>query len=83
MPILQTKYIDAGVALEPKIFEFFKNLVHKKNPELEVNHYDAAEYNYDYFSGIDVIGGVPDGAINNLKMILEIKTANAKKRSEW
>lgn len=80
MPVLSKKYINAGVMLEPKIFE----LLRKYNPKQKIENYDAANYNYDYFQGIETwIGGVPDGFIPNDNTILEIKTAGEAKEGQW
>lgn len=80
MPVLSKKYINAGIILEPKIF----NVLRDKYPNLEIQNFVAQEVNYDYFEGIDeVISGVPDGYIPSLETILEIKTAGAKKYQLW
>lgn len=80
MPVLSKKYINAGVILEPKIFEVLRN----QYKDLEIQNFVASEVNYDYFEGIDqVISGVPDGYIPKLQTILEIKTAGEKKYDLW
>ncbi|UWD34556.1 MAGa7180 family putative nuclease [Mesomycoplasma molare] len=79
MPILDTKYIDAGVAIEPKVIEVIRN---KTNKEIET--FPPEKYSYDYFKGKDdIIGGIPDGYIKDLNMILEIKTTQLKNLEKW
>jgi hypothetical protein len=47
--------------------------------KLKVQTYDPVEYNFDYFAGKDdVIGGLPDGFIEDEKIIIEIKTTGEK-----
>ncbi|TDV24067.1 hypothetical protein BCF59_0011 [Mycoplasmopsis mustelae] len=80
LPVLSKKYINAGITLEPKIFNFLRS----KLPNKHIENYEAAKFNYDYFEGIDdVLSGVPDGYIPDQKMILEIKTANENKYASW
>ncbi|WP_027121313.1 MAGa7180 family putative nuclease [Mycoplasma leonicaptivi] len=80
MPVLSKKYINAGVILEPKIFDVLK----KAQPSWQIEHIEAEKVNYDYFYDIDeVIGGVPDGFSKPLKMVFEIKTAGEKKYEDW
>lgn len=75
MPVLSKKYINAGVVLEPKIFDVLRSSF----KGLEIQNFVASEVEYDYFKGIDdVISGVPDGYIPSKKIILEIKTAGEK-----
>ncbi|UWW01261.1 hypothetical protein NW064_02615 [Mycoplasmopsis felis] len=60
LPVLSKKYINAGIILEPKIFDVLRNTL--KNQKIE--NYKAEDYNYDYFAGVDdVLSGVPDGFI--------------------
>lgn len=80
LPVLSKKYVNAGVALEPKIFDKLREI----NPQYKILNFEAANYNYDYFQGILTwIGGVPDGYIPETKTILEIKTAGETKESQW
>ncbi|WBP84145.1 MAGa7180 family putative nuclease [Mycoplasmopsis edwardii] len=80
MPVLSKKYINAGVVLEPKIFDVLRSSF----KGLEIQNFVASEVEYDYFKGIDdVISGVPDGYIPSKKIILEIKTAGEKKYELW
>ncbi|PZW01440.1 MAGa7180 family putative nuclease [Metamycoplasma auris] len=78
MPILDRKYVDAGIALEPKIIEKIES---KYNFKIE--RFDAKKYNYDYFSNHDLFGGLPDGYLEDQKLIIEIKTTGIKKLSAW
>ncbi|MGZ9453623.1 MAGa7180 family putative nuclease [Mycoplasma sp. AC157] len=79
MPILDTKYIDAGVAIEPKVIDVIRKMTQK-----EVEVFPPEKYSYDYFKGKDdIIGGIPDGYIKDLNMILEIKTTQSKNFDKW
>lgn len=80
MPVLQMKYIRAGVILEPKIFEYLDKIFGKK---LDIEHIEAKQVDYDYFKDVEKIGGIPDGLIKSKKMVLEIKTVNEKKYPYW
>ncbi|QGZ97271.1 hypothetical protein GE118_00435 [Mycoplasma sp. NEAQ87857] len=87
LPVLNTKYIDAGKILEPKIFDYFKqktlaNLLPNQN--LSILSFDAKDYNYNYFadSNYSFLVGVPDGLILEQDCILEIKTANSSKLNQ-
>jgi len=45
----------------------------------KVTTYDPFEYKFDFFSDKDdVVGGLPDGYIEETKTIIEIKTTGAK-----
>ncbi|VEU75510.1 YqaJ-like viral recombinase domain [Mycoplasmopsis maculosa] len=80
MPVLQEKYIKAGIAVEPKIFEILK----EKYPKLDIEHIRAEDYGYDYFEGKhNILGGVPDGLIPSQNIVLEMKTVNIKKFESW
>lgn len=79
-PVLAQKYINTGIAVEPKIF----NLLQEKLPNKKILHIVAEEYNYDYFSGkYSFFNGVPDGIMPEEKRVLEMKTVNIKKRELW
>lgn len=79
IPVLDTKYVDAGNAIEPKVIEAIEKASGKK-----VETYDPFEYNFDFFAGIDeVMGGLPDGYIKDDKHIIEIKTTGAKNFKKW
>lgn len=77
MPVLQKKYVNAGVILEPKIFEVVKQQVPN------AKHIEADKVYYDYFPNKEIIGGVPDGIIPDWKRVLEFKTVNIKKYDFW
>ncbi|WLP85785.1 MAGa7180 family putative nuclease [Mycoplasma seminis] len=79
LPVLTQKYVHAGVVLEPRIFDYLRS----KMPGVEVQNFEAAKFNYDYFASDPIIGGVPDGFLPNKNMILEIKTAQEKKKEIW
>ncbi|VEU76970.1 MAGa7180 family putative nuclease [Mycoplasmopsis columbina] len=79
LPPLQMKYINAGVALEPKVIEFLQ----QKFQNDEIKHIEAAEVGYDYFKNDRIIGGVPDGLIPSRKLVLELKAVGKKKRDAW
>lgn len=79
LPILDRKYVDAGIAIEPKVIDAIEQMTGKK-----VSTYDPAEFNYDYFSEKDdVVGGLPDGYIDADKNVLEIKTTGEKNLTKW
>ncbi|WP_406617225.1 MAGa7180 family putative nuclease [Mycoplasmopsis adleri] len=80
LPALQLKYINAGVAVEPKIFEVLR----KSSPDKKFDHIIASEVGYNYFKGLnEYIGGVPDGLIQADKNVLEMKAVNIKKYDQW
>ncbi|MGV2392821.1 UNVERIFIED_CONTAM: hypothetical protein O8I53_07465 [Campylobacter lari] len=80
LPVLKRKYVEAGIAIEPKIFEVLK----QRFPGLDIEHIEAKDYGYDYFAGKhDILGGVPDGLIPSKKIVLEMKTVNIKKMQAW
>ncbi|TCG11820.1 MAGa7180 family putative nuclease [Mycoplasma todarodis] len=80
MPILNKKYINAGVAVEPKVLD----LIRSQPGVQSVQGFDAKEYNYDYFAGKDdIIGGLPDGLAQPGNVVIEVKTAGAKKLEQW
>lgn len=97
MPVLQTKYIDAGVAIEPKVFELMQNKfneMHQRDIKrgkasadsqpTKVIHIEAANVGYDYFKGKhDILGGVPDGLIPSKNIVVEVKTVQEKKKADW
>lgn len=78
MPILDTKYVDAGQAIEPLVIEAIKI---KTGFQIEV--FPAAQYNYDYFKEDPIIGGIPDGYIAETNTIIEIKTTGEKNMDKW
>lgn len=73
MPIFDKKYINAGVAIEPKILEAMEGIKHKS-----IDRFDPIAYEYDYFSDHETIGGLPDGILRDEHMVYEIKTTGAK-----
>ncbi|MFV8401386.1 MAGa7180 family putative nuclease [Mycoplasma sp. 005V] len=79
LPVLTQKYVHAGVVLEPRIFDYLRS----KMPNVAIENYEAAAYNYDFFASDPIIGGVPDGYLPIKNMILEIKTAGEKKKELW
>ncbi|OYD27083.1 hypothetical protein EI74_0194 [Mycoplasma testudineum] len=80
LPMLDTKYVDAGIAIEPKVLDALKS--HFKNYTFET--YDQKEYNFDYFADKDtVIGGTPDAYIPEINTIIEIKTTGFKNYTNW
>lgn len=79
LPVLDEKYIKAGIAIESKVIELIKETSKK-----EVETFPPEKYNYDYFADKDdVIGGIPDGYIPETKMVLEIKTTGEKNYDNW
>ncbi|MGY5139642.1 MAGa7180 family putative nuclease [Mycoplasmopsis gallinarum] len=82
MPALQMKYINAGVYLEPKVFDFLRQYVYTDD-KFDMQHIEAEKVNYDYFQNDEIIGGVPDGIIPKLSMVLEMKAVGMKKKDAW
>ncbi len=79
LPILDRKYVDAGIDIEPMVVDAIEQKL-----KLKVQTYDPVEYNFDYFAGKDdVIGGLPDGFIEDEKIIIEIKTTGEKNYDNW
>lgn len=79
LPILDSKYVDAGVAIEPKVIDVLKEVTKE-----EIQTFNPYDYNFDYFSEKDeIIGGIPDGFMKNKEIILEIKTTGEKNYSNW
>ncbi|MGX9339342.1 MAGa7180 family putative nuclease [Mycoplasma sp. 332] len=77
-PVLDPKYVNAGVILEPKILEKIE-----KSFNLPIQRFPAEKFNYDYFKNNVFFGGLPDGYIAEKKMIIEIKTVGSKKLESW
>lgn len=77
-PMVDMKYVNAGVKIEPKIHQFLTNLY-----GFEIQTYPAKEYNYDAFKENKVFGGLPDGVDHQNKILFEIKTTGAKSYQEW
>lgn len=79
MPILDKKFINAGIAIEPKVIKVLESHLN-----VEIKTFPPSEYNYDYFSNKDeIIGGIPDGYIESKKIILEIKTTKENNYDNW
>ncbi|MGL5205390.1 MAG: MAGa7180 family putative nuclease [Metamycoplasmataceae bacterium] len=79
LPVLDRKYVDAGIDIEPKVVDAIE-----KKLNLKVETYDPVKYNFDYFADKDeVIGGLPDGYIRDKKIIIEIKTTGEKNYENW
>lgn len=78
MPILDTKYIDAGVAIEPLVVAAIE-----KKLKVKVEVFPPQKYNYDYFKEDPIIGGIPDGFIQEKQLIIEIKTTGEKNFEKW
>ncbi|MCR8612935.1 MAG: YqaJ viral recombinase family protein [Mycoplasma sp.] len=85
LPIIDRKYVDAGIAIEPMVIN---KLALDKNVK-EIKTYPAEKFNFDYFKDIDpILGGLPDGlAINNDSsyedIVIEIKTTGYKNKEKW
>lgn len=79
MPILDDKYINAGIHVEPLLIKYLENRLN-----IEIETFDPKDYDYDYFKDLDpIIGGIPDGYIANANIILEIKTSGIKNLDNW
>ena len=79
LPVLDEKYIRAGVAIEPLVIQVLKNVSKK-----EIQTFDPKAYDFDYFKDKDdIIGGIPDGFMVADQIILEIKTTGEKNYTNW
>lgn len=82
LPILDRKYVDAGIVIEPMVLKKMKEDKNVKNIET----FPADKYNYDYFKNKEIIGGLPDGLAythSNQKILIEVKTTNIKNKINW
>ena len=79
VPILDLKYVNAGTIIEPKVIKAIEKVTNKK-----VQTFKPEDYEFDYFKNKDdVVGGLPDGYIEEDNKILEIKTTNEKNFKKW
>lgn len=78
MPIFDTKYIDAGVHIEPKITAVLDSSLRTK---LKV--FDGMTYNFDIFTDQAHVGGLPDAVDMNKQKVYEIKTTGEKNLNAW
>jgi hypothetical protein len=74
MPILDMKYINAGNIIEEKVI----NKLLEQDSITKIETFPAIKYNYDYFSDVEIFGGLPDGLESPHDIVLEIKTTGAK-----
>lgn len=91
LPVLDRKYVDAGIHIEPKVIELLK----QKNPDKVIFGIKAEDYGYDYVKTLDnsvtrsnpdikkYIGGVPDGFNQTDNAVIEIKTSGEKNIEKW
>lgn len=79
LPILDKKYVNAGIKIEPKVINALKETL-----KVDITQFPPEKYNFDYFEDKDeIIGGIPDGYINEQKIIIEIKTTGEKNYEQW
>ena len=79
IPVLDRKYVDAGIAIEPKVIKAIEKVTNKK-----VETFKPEDYQFDYFKEKDeVVGGLPDGFIRQDNKVLEIKTTSEKSFEKW
>ena len=79
VPVLDRKYVDAGIAIEPKVVKAIESKTGKK-----VKTWDPVKLQFDYFKDKDdVVGGLPDGFIEGDNLVIEIKTTGAKNLEKW
>lgn len=79
LPVLDKKYIKAGIAIENKVVNALE-----QHLKIEIKTFNPEKYNFDYFSDKDeIIGGIPDGFIEDKKIIIEIKTTGEKNYDNW
>lgn len=72
---IDPKYLEAGNFLEPLIIESYN----KKN-NCKIKTFKGS---YDEFPNQPVFGGVPDGLIEEEKILIEIKTTMIKNKKYW
>lgn len=79
LPVLDEKYIKAGIAIEPLVINAIRESTNK-----EVQTFAPEKYNYDYFADKDpILGGVPDGFMPENNTIIEVKTTGEKNLESW
>ncbi|MGL4343510.1 MAG: MAGa7180 family putative nuclease [Metamycoplasmataceae bacterium] len=79
LPILDRKYVDAGIAIEPLVINVLREKL-----KTEIETFDPVKYNFDYFKEKDeIVGGIPDGFLKDRNIILEIKTTGLKNYDNW
>lgn len=84
LPILDRKYVDAGIAIEPKVINLLEEkLALDYQKPIKIQTFDPEKYNYDVFDSHEIVGGIPDGFIEELSTIIEIKTTNEKNYENW
>ncbi len=85
LPVLDRKYVDAGIIIEPKVIEVLEEKLAKDYKKtIKIKVFKPEDYNFDLFEDHDsVVGGIPDGYIEELSTILEIKTTNEKNYDNW
>lgn len=87
LPILDRKYVDAGIHIEPLVMQKFKKMMlEKQGREVDIKTFKPEDIDFDYFKNIDdVIGGIPDGILQTPvdQVIIEIKTTGEKNETTW
>lgn len=87
LPVLDRKYVDAGIHIEPMVLQRFKkSLSEKQGREVDIKTFKPEDIDFDYFKNKDdVIGGIPDGILTTPRdeVILEIKTTGEKNKDNW
>lgn len=85
LPILDRKYVDAGIIIEPKLIQVLEEKLTKDfERAIKVKTFKPEDYNFDLFQNQNtVVGGIPDGYIEELSTIIEIKTTNEKNYDNW
>ncbi|WP_373436515.1 MAGa7180 family putative nuclease [Metamycoplasma equirhinis] len=78
LPSFPSKYLTAGIFIEPKILEYIEqetnDVLQRFNPE---------ECSFDYFKDNKFFGGLPDGFSKSKNKIYEIKTTSIKNFAHW
>lgn len=77
-PMYDPKYVDAGQAIEPHVIKVIEQITKNK-----IDTFPAEEFNYDYFSAEEHIGGLPDAVDFKNKKTYEIKTTGEKNIERW
>ena len=77
-PILDFKYINAGVQTEKQFIERFSREI-----GYPIKTFDKIQNNYDCFPENATFGGIPDGYIESKKALLEFKTTSHWNEKHW
>lgn len=77
-PMYDDIFVQAGVAIEPKIIKAMEMVIGRK-----LSTYPAPDWNYDFFSDNDDVGGLPDAFDQTTGKLYEIKTTGWRNLEKW